>query len=243
MPKPLRWQEGTEVVKNPSPVYRTIKSENGAGPCPQARRRRVFRHLPGACDRKPAWRAGRNHWTSAARSGSIGATALTHREADEEARPCHSPDFVACMGTNQTGAEERDRARRQLCAHRPHRRWQAGLFDEVRKFAGAGCTAATAGRGSATACSATGSAPLRHFRLVPRSDAAGRIDAFRASISEAERKALARTRAPNLSLLAAAKHPRIRSLSATVGRKTVTSPYRRLMGTGDFFQGILHKGT
>jgi len=26
MPKPLRWQEGTEVVKNPSPVYRTIKS-------------------------------------------------------------------------------------------------------------------------------------------------------------------------------------------------------------------------
>jgi len=93
------------------------------------------------------------------------------------------------MGTNQTGAEERDRARRQLCAHRPHRRWQAGLFDEVRKFAGAGCTAATAGRGSATACSATGSAPLRHFRLVPRSEAAGRIDAFRASISEAERKA------------------------------------------------------
>ena len=46
------------------------------------------------------------------------------------------------MGPNEIAAQERDRTRRSLRAHRPDRGRQAGLFDEVRQFAGAAVTAA-----------------------------------------------------------------------------------------------------
>jgi hypothetical protein len=61
---------------------------------------------------------------------------------DEEACVCNSPDSLAGMGTNEIAAQGRDRARRSLCADWPDRGWQAGLFDEVRKFAGAVATTA-----------------------------------------------------------------------------------------------------
>jgi hypothetical protein len=64
------------------------------------------------------------------------------RETDEEAGFRNSPDLVTCMGPNEIAAQERDRTRRSLRAHRPDRGRQAGLFDEVRQFAGAAITAA-----------------------------------------------------------------------------------------------------
>jgi hypothetical protein len=64
------------------------------------------------------------------------------RETDEEAGFRNSPDLVTCMGPNEIAAQERDRARRSLRAHRPDRRRQTGLFDEVRQFADAAVTAA-----------------------------------------------------------------------------------------------------
>jgi hypothetical protein len=44
---------------------------------------------------------------------------------------------IADLGTDQTDAQERDRARRQLRADRPHHEWRTGLFDEVRQHPGA----------------------------------------------------------------------------------------------------------
>ena len=63
------------------------------------------------------------------------------REPDEETCICNSPDRIAGLGANQIAAQERDGACRSLCAHWPDRRRQAGLFDEVRKFAGPAATA------------------------------------------------------------------------------------------------------
>jgi hypothetical protein len=63
------------------------------------------------------------------------------REPDEEACICNSPDLIAGVGAKQIAAQERDGACRSLCAHRPDRGRQAGLFDEVRKFAGPAVTA------------------------------------------------------------------------------------------------------
>ena len=136
------------------------------------------------------WIKGWNHWTSHARSGSMGTNSATpHREADEEARSCDSPDLVACVGANQAGAEERDRARRQLCADRPHRRWPAGLFDEVREFAGAGAAiTATAGRSGAGSACATRSSSQRNFRMVLGSEAARRIGAFSGPVTPKPKK-------------------------------------------------------
>src|SRR3981081_1424792 len=73
--------------------------------------------------------------TSKARSGSMGMEwCVSPQEADEEAGLCNSPDRIARLGADQVDAEGRDRACRQLRADRPHRRRQAGLFDEVRQF-------------------------------------------------------------------------------------------------------------
>jgi hypothetical protein len=69
--------------------------------------------------------------------------ACFERETDEEACICDSADRVTCMGPNQTDTQERDRARRQLCANRPHSRRQTDLLDEVRKFAGTTATASS----------------------------------------------------------------------------------------------------
>jgi len=69
---------------------------------------------------------------------------MAHRfsgQTDEEARSCNSPDRIAGLGANQIAAQERDGARRSLCADWPDRRRQAGLFDEVREFAGPAATA------------------------------------------------------------------------------------------------------
>ena len=63
------------------------------------------------------------------------------RELDEEACICNSADRIAGMGANQIAAQERDGACRSLRAHRPDRRRQAGLFDEVRAFARPAATA------------------------------------------------------------------------------------------------------
>jgi hypothetical protein len=63
------------------------------------------------------------------------------REPDEEACICHSADRIAGLGANQIAAQECDGACRSLCAHRPDRGRQAGLFDEVRKFTGPTVTA------------------------------------------------------------------------------------------------------
>src|SRR4029077_4848133 len=104
-----------EVVENPRPVYRTIKSGKRRGGLSSGRhRRRVFRH------RRPGRASDRN--LPGSRAGTIGLwmpdpvqwgrTALAHREADEEARPFYSPDFVAGVGPNQTACQRRNRARR-----------------------------------------------------------------------------------------------------------------------------------
>src|SRR5260370_5402943 len=58
------------------------------------------------------------------------------REPDEEACICHSADRIAVLGANQIAAQERDGACRSLCAHWPDRRRPAGLFDDMREFAG-----------------------------------------------------------------------------------------------------------
>src|SRR4029077_11398205 len=69
-----------EVVENPRPVYRTIKSGKTArglvlGAPPAAR---LSTSSPRAGKRsKPAWLAGRNHWTLDARSGSMGANSAS----------------------------------------------------------------------------------------------------------------------------------------------------------------------
>lgn len=73
-----------------------------------------------------------------------GRAARVLRESDEEARICNSLDLVARLGANEIVTQERDRARGQLCADRPHRRRQAGLFNEVREFT---CTDASAATG------------------------------------------------------------------------------------------------
>jgi hypothetical protein len=64
------------------------------------------------------------------------------RQTDEEACISHSLDGVACVGANEIVTEGRDRSCRQLRSDRPDRRRQAGVFDEVREFAGAAATAA-----------------------------------------------------------------------------------------------------
>src|SRR6266481_3908211 len=87
------------------------------------------------------------------------------READEEARICNSVDLIACMGANEIVTEGRRRACRQLCAYWPYGRWQTGLFDEVRQFAGP-ATPAAAGGNQGSAGSGAGSAKKRDFRLV-----------------------------------------------------------------------------
>jgi hypothetical protein len=81
------------------------------------------------------------------------------RDVDEKACICNSPDLIAGLGANQVVAQGRDRARRQLCADRPDRRRQTGLFDEVREFAGTAATAAAgSNQGGARAVSGAGSA-------------------------------------------------------------------------------------
>ena len=60
----------------------------------------------------------------------------------EKAFTCNSPDLIAGLGANETVTQGRGRASGQLCADRPDRRRQAGVFDEVREFAGAAATAA-----------------------------------------------------------------------------------------------------
>jgi hypothetical protein len=59
-----------------------------------------------------------------------------------EVLACNSLDLIARLGANETVAQGHDRAGRQLCADRPDRRRQTGLFDEVREFAGPAATAA-----------------------------------------------------------------------------------------------------
>jgi hypothetical protein len=86
------------------------------------------------------------------------------RDVDEEACICSSPDLIACPGANQIVIQERDGARRQLCADWPDRRRQTGLFDEVREFAGT--AAAGSNQGGAPAAPGAGSATQRDFRLV-----------------------------------------------------------------------------
>jgi hypothetical protein len=86
------------------------------------------------------------------------------RETDEEARICNSLGGVAGMGANEIGTQGGGRAGRQLRAHRSHGGRQAGLFDEVRQFAGPAATAAGGSPGRAR--SRAGGAKNRHFRLV-----------------------------------------------------------------------------
>src|SRR5260370_21521811 len=62
----------------------------------------------------------------------------------EKAFTCNSPDLIARLGANETVTQGRCRASGQLCADRPDRRRQTGLFDEVREFAGPDATAAAA---------------------------------------------------------------------------------------------------
>src|SRR5882757_8904445 len=95
------------------------------------------------------------------------------RDVDEEACICSSPDLIACPGANQIVTQERDCARRQLCADRPDRRRQTGLFDEVREFAGT--AAAGSNQGGARAAPGAGSATQRDFRLVLREKETRRI--------------------------------------------------------------------
>jgi hypothetical protein len=64
------------------------------------------------------------------------------RQTDEEACIGHSLDGVACVGANEIVTQGRDRPCRQLRPDRPDRRRQAGVFDEVREFAGAATAAA-----------------------------------------------------------------------------------------------------
>jgi hypothetical protein len=64
------------------------------------------------------------------------------RETDEEACICDSLDRIAGVGANEIVTQGRDRPCRQLRPDRPHGRRQAGVFDEVREFAGAAATAA-----------------------------------------------------------------------------------------------------
>lgn len=86
------------------------------------------------------------------------------RKTDEEARICNSLGGVAGMGANEIGTQGGGRAGRQLRAHRSHGGRQAGLFDEVRQFAGPAATAAGGSPGRAR--SRAGGAKKRHFRLV-----------------------------------------------------------------------------
>ena len=96
------------------------------------------------------------------------------RKPDEEACICNSPDLIAGMGTNQIAAQERDGARRSLCADWPHCGRQTGLFDEMREFAGPVATASAGRNQCATACGA-GGATKRDFRSVLREKETGRI--------------------------------------------------------------------
>src|SRR6266481_3682716 len=98
------------------------------------------------------------------------------REPDEEACICNSADRIAGLGANQIAAQERDGACRSLCAHWPDRGRQAGLFDEVRKFAGPAATA-SAGRNQCATGAGAGSATKRVFRSVLRKKETGRIGA------------------------------------------------------------------
>jgi hypothetical protein len=101
-----------------------------------------------------------------------GQTANAFREkTDEDAGICNSSGRVASMGANQIVAQEY--ARRQLRADRPHRRRQAGLFDEVRDLASPGN--ATSGGSRAGAAAGAGSTAERDFRLVLRTKTAGPI--------------------------------------------------------------------
>jgi hypothetical protein len=87
--------------------------------------------------------AGQLRWTSFSRSASLGqaSDARLARKNHEEAFTCNSPDLIAGLGANETVIQGRNRASRQLCADRPDRRRQTGLFDEMRQSAGATRTA------------------------------------------------------------------------------------------------------
>jgi hypothetical protein len=67
------------------------------------------------------------------------------RQTDEEACVSYSLDGVARVGANEIVTQGRDRPCRQLRPDRPDRRRQAGVFDEVREFAGAAATTIAAG--------------------------------------------------------------------------------------------------
>jgi hypothetical protein len=60
----------------------------------------------------------------------------------EKAFTCNSPDLIARLGANETVTQGRGCASGQLCADRPDRRRQTGVFDEVREFAGPAATTA-----------------------------------------------------------------------------------------------------
>ena len=144
------------------------------------------------------------------------------------------------MGANQAVAEERKRARRQLRADRPHRRRPAGLFDEVREFARA-CAGITATAGRSRTCSAcaAGSSSQRNFRMVPGSEAAGRIGFFSAGISETEKEAR-RERVQPIWLCWRMQ----KTLELSVGRNSraqdTDGPLRAGLTAAIAFQRILH---
>jgi hypothetical protein len=75
-------------------------------------------------------------------------SACRPRETHEEAGICNYTDLLTGVGADQIAAQERERARRSLCADRPDGRRQAGVLAEVRQFAGA-ATAAGCPGGSA----------------------------------------------------------------------------------------------
>src|SRR5207302_9917712 len=81
-------------------------------------------------------------------------------------------DRLSRLGANQINSEGRGRSRRQLCPDRSDRQGRTGLFDEVRKYAGAATAAGGRSQGGAApAAGVTGTAEWA-FRLVLRSEAA-----------------------------------------------------------------------
>jgi hypothetical protein len=178
-----------KLTQDPIPVYRTIKSAK------LAKARLGLRIGRGS-------RQARRHSAVFGDHNFVGLLASDPVQWDEGPRlagnhdeaihTCDPFDLLACLGADETGAQECS-ARRQLRADRPYCRRQTGLLDEMRDFASACAAAASspaasfaasssAGRGRAGSASATGSSSQRNFRPVLRGKAAGRIgvaDPFR----------------------------------------------------------------